>query len=126
MNRTLSFWLLVAFVAAVFVCQPATATQGDQDKDKKEMSSASAKPTRWQGHIVRVNKDQSTLSIRGGRSTKDNFERTVAYDSSTEWTKLGKPAQMDAFKEGEFVIVLGQPDDKGTLHASRIDLRLPR
>ena len=41
-------------------------------------------------------------------------------------TKQGKPAQMEEFKDGSFVIVLGHADDKGVLHATRIDLRLPR
>jgi len=50
----------------------------------------------------------------------------VAYDSSTEWTNLGKPGKQDEVKEGSFVIVLGHVDDKGVLHARRIDLRLPR
>jgi hypothetical protein len=122
MKRSLGAWVLLALLAAV---PGVSAAQGSQDKTQK-MSAGSAKETRWQGHIVRVNKDASTLSIRGGRSGKENFERTVAYDSSTEWTKLGKPAEMDQFKEGEFVIILGHPDEKGTLHATRVDLRTPR
>jgi hypothetical protein len=52
--------------------------------------------------------------------------RKISFDSSTEWTKLGKPGQQDEVKEGSFVIVLGQMDDKGVLHATRIDLRLPK
>ncbi len=35
-------------------------------------------------------------------------------------------AQQDEVKEGSFVILLGEVDDKGVLHATRIDLRLPR
>jgi hypothetical protein len=34
--------------------------------------------------------------------------------------------QWDEVKEGSFVIILGQVDDKDVLHAMRIDLRLPR
>jgi hypothetical protein len=52
--------------------------------------------------------------------------RKIAYDSSTQWTKVGKPGQQDEVKEGSFVIVLGKLDDKGVLHATRVDLRLPR
>ena len=37
-----------------------------------------------------------------------------------------KTAEQSEFKEGSFVIVLGTVDDKGILHASHIDLRLPR
>jgi hypothetical protein len=93
---------------------------------QKEAKAKTAKKAQWQGHIVRISKDSSTMSIRGGRSPKDNFERTVAIDSATEWTKQGKPADQAEFKEGSFVIVQGNVDNKGLLHASRIDLRLPR
>jgi hypothetical protein len=33
---------------------------------------------------------------------------------------------MDDVKTGSFVIVLGHEDEKGVLHATRVDLRLPR
>jgi hypothetical protein len=118
------FWgMLLSLILGVGIClgQEAAAPQ----KAVKEKSAASAK-TQWQGHIVRINKDSSSMSIRGGRSPKDNFERMVMIDSGTEWTKGGKPADQDEFKEGSFVIVQGKVDKKGMLHASRIDLRLPR
>jgi hypothetical protein len=98
---------------------------GDSKQDSK-MAMADAKPGRWQGTIVRINKDQSTLSVRGGQSNMASTERTIVYDDSTHWTKQGKKAEMGDFKEGSFVIVLGKPDEKGVFHASQIDLRLPR
>jgi hypothetical protein len=66
------------------------------------------------------------MSIRGGRSPKENFERTVMLSPDTQWTKGGKPADQAEFKEGSFVIVEGSLDQKGMLHADHIDLRLPR
>jgi hypothetical protein len=33
---------------------------------------------------------------------------------------------MEEVKEGSFVIILGHVDDKGVLHATRVDLRKPR
>jgi hypothetical protein len=33
---------------------------------------------------------------------------------------------MDEVKEGSFVIMLGHVDKSGILHATRVDLRLPR
>jgi hypothetical protein len=93
--------------------------------DKKD-SPANAKEVRWQGHIVRVNKGASSLSIRGGLKNMESTERQVFYDSSTEWTKQGKPADQSEFKEGSFVIALGQVDDKGVFHATRVDLRTAR
>jgi hypothetical protein len=88
-------------------------------------TKAAAKEKKWQGHVIRIDKEHSMIDIRGG-SAPSTDPRKVAYDTSTEWTKLGKPAQMDEVKEGSFVIILGHVDSKGILHATRVDLRLPR
>lgn len=88
--------------------------------------SSKTKEMKWQGHLIRINKDNSTIDVRGGQKNMDNVEKRIAYDSSTEWTKQGKPAEMSEFKDGSFVIVLAQDDGKGQLRATRIDLRLPR
>ena len=113
--------LIVALVAPVFAQE---APAGDSKADTK--ASSSAKETRWQGHIVRINKDSSTIAVRGGMKNMESTERQIAYDDSTKWTKQGKAADQSEFKEGSFVIVLGHADDKGVMHASRIDLRNPR
>jgi hypothetical protein len=109
--------LSLVLTGAIFTARPAGATQE---------ASAAKKETKWQGNVVRIYKDLSQLHIRGGGTGSSNDLRKVAYDSSTQWTKDGKPGQQDEVKEGSFVIVLGQIDDQGVLHASRIDLRLPR
>jgi hypothetical protein len=114
----LSAILLVLIFASV-----AFAGQSAPVDDKK---AGDAKEARWQGTIVRISKDQSSLSIRGGQGNMESIERTVFFDGTTRWTRQGKPAQMDEFKDGSFVIVLGHADDKGILHATRIDLRQPR
>lgn len=88
-----------------------------QTKDKED---------KWQGHIVRINKSESTLDVRGGQKNMDQTEKRIHYDSSTQWTKQGKPAEMSEFKDGSFVIAVGNSDEKGVFHATRIDLRLPR
>jgi hypothetical protein len=104
----------------VFAAVPARAQQAVAEK-----KDGAAKETKWQGHVLRINKDESTMDIHGGTAPSKDL-RKVAFDGSTEWTKLGKPAQQDEFKEASFVIVLGHVDNKGVLHATRIDLRLPR
>jgi hypothetical protein len=114
--------LSLVLAGAVFVAMPVSANQA---ADKKE-ASAAKKEAKWQGHVVRIYKDESQMDIRGGVNTRSDDLRKIAYDSSTEWTKLGKPGQRDEVKEGSFVIVLGHVDDKGVLHAKRVDLRLPR
>lgn len=118
--------LLTLVFASVAFAQTTPAADSKAGEAKAEKKTAKAKESRVQGHIVRINKDKSTMSIRGGRSGKESFEREISYDSSTKWTKLGKPADESDFKEGSFVIAVGKPDDKGNFHADRIDLRLPR
>jgi hypothetical protein len=112
----------LALGGAVFVAVPigvpqASAQQKDAPAEKKE--------TKWQGYLIRINKDQSTIDLRGGVPPSHD-SRKVAYDSSTEWTKQGKPAKQDEFKNESFVIVVGNLDHEGVLHATRIDLRRPR
>jgi len=120
----LSVILLALVLVGLALAGEATlASNNNQDE---QAAPADAKEARWQGHIVRVNKDQSSLSVRGGQSAMASTERTILYDSSTQWTKQGKPAEQSEFKQGSFVIVLGHPDEKGVFHATRIDLRLPR
>ena len=110
--------LSLALTGCLVSTIPATAQAAGEQKP-------AAKQTKWQGHVVRIDKDHSMIDIRGGAAPSHD-PRKVAYDSSTEWTKLGKPSQMDEVKEGSFVIILGHVDEKGVLHASRVDLRLPR
>jgi hypothetical protein len=117
--------ILFCLILAASLCTAQTSAAGENMQGKK-VTTAREKESRWQGHIVRMNKDGSSLTVRGGQTTKDSFEREIFYTSSTEWTKHGKPAQQDEFKDGSFVIVLGHPDDKGNFQARRIDLRLPR
>jgi hypothetical protein len=112
----------LVLAGAVFAAMPAGANQGAAEQKE---ARAAKKETKWQGYVLRIDKDQSMMDIRGGQNPS-NDQRKVAFDSSTEWTKLGKPAQHDEFKEASFVIVLGHVDDKGVLHATRIDLRRPR
>ena len=115
--------LSLVLAGAVFAAMPAGAKQATAET---KQAPAAKKETKWQGHVVRIYKDLSQMDIRGGVNTRSEDVRKIAYDSATEWTKLGKPGQMDEVKEGSFVIILGQIDDKGVLHAKRIDLRLPR
>ena len=115
--------LSVVLAGALFAAMPLGAKQATPET---KPAPAAKKETKWQGHVVRIYKDLSQMDIRGGVNTRAEDLRKIAYDSSTEWTKLGKPGEMDQVKEGSFVIILGHVDGKGVLHATRIDLRLPR
>jgi len=112
--------LSLALVGAICATVPATARQ-DMAKD----AAAATKETKWQGKVIRIDKEHSMIDIRGG-SPPSHDQRKVAFDSSTEWTKQGKPGNQDEVKEGSFLILLGHVDEKGVFHATRIDLRMPR
>jgi hypothetical protein len=121
--KVCSTLLSLVLAGAVFAAMPAGANQAAPETKK---APAAKKGTKWQGHVVRIYKDQSQMDIRDAKTATTEHLKKVAYDESTEWTKLGKPGKQDDVKEESFVIVLGQVDDKGVLHAKRIDLRLPR
>ena len=117
--------IFFSLMLAASLCTARPQAGGESKADKKS-ASGEQKEARWQGHILRINKDESSLSVRGGQKNMESMERQIMFDSSTEWTKQGKPADQSEFKEGSFVIVLGHPDEKGVFHARRIDLRMPR
>ncbi|HEX3353118.1 MAG TPA: hypothetical protein VHS34_09875 [Terriglobales bacterium] len=88
---------------------------------------AAGKEGRWEGHVIRSSKDQSTLTVRKV-GTQD--EKTVAYDSSTRWVSQEhgskKVNDIDAtqVKDGDRVICKGTWDKDGVLHATLISKRL--
>ena len=113
--------LSLALAGTIFVAVPAGAKQ---DADKK--TTTAKKQAKWQGTVVRLNKDKNTIDIRGGAAARSNDTRTIAYNDNTQWTKGGKAGKQDEVKEGSFVIALGTVDSSGALQASRIDLRVTR
>ena len=112
--------LSVVLAGAVFAVTPASANQAATEK-----KDAAKKENKWQGKVVRVNKDSSTIDIHGGAHPSE-AQRTIAYDASTEWTNGGKPGQQEDVKTGSFIIVIGTVGADGVMHATRIDLRAPR
>ena len=108
----LTFALVLTFPVAVVFAQQA---------------SAQAKESRWEGRIIRSNKDGSSLTVRKvGSST---LERTVVYDSSTKWVSQYHADKnvniIDAgeVKDGDYVICNGTWDH-GKLHATLVSKRL--
>ena len=116
--------LLTAALAGAAICAlPVGATLRAQEKPE---AKSATKETRMQGHVVRIYADSKTIDLRGGTAARAQDTRKIAYDDSTQWTNMGKPGKMEDVKEGSFVIVLGHMQKDGALHATRIDLRLPR
>jgi hypothetical protein len=114
--------LSFALAGVVFVGLPARAFQAPAEP---KAAPTATKETKWQGYVVRIDKDNSMITIRGGPPPSQDT-RQVVYDSSTLWTKVGQPGQADELKQDSFVIFLGTVDSKGILHATRIDLRAPK
>jgi len=111
---------LLAFLATAGVQVTVTRAQLEQAPEKMTKPKAK-KALRWDGHIVRIDKDNSTMDIRDRRG----MERKIHWDSSTTWTKLNKPVtDQSEFKEDARVICLGKPGEKGEFMATRIDLRV--
>jgi len=118
----LSITLLSAVLAGAVVCALPANLRSQEKQEKK----ADTKETKLQGSVVRINKDSKIIDIRGGVKNEDHDMRKILYDDATQWTNLGKPGKMDEVKEGSFIIILGHMQGDGSLHATRIDLRLPR
>ena len=106
--------LLFAMFAVVGLA-PQNGVAKGQDKP------AAAKQSRWDGHIVRMDKDGSWMDVRNSKGV----EKRIHWTSSTSWTKVNKPVtDQSIFKEDERVICLGNYNDKTEFIATRIDLRV--
>ena len=115
--------LLVLLLASV-VAFPLATTMFAQGAPTTEKM---AKQARWEGHVVRSNKDKSTLTVRKVGSSD---ERTVMYDYSTHWvsqehgSKKVSDITSGDVKDGDHVICTGTWDKDGVLHANLISKRL--
>ena len=95
----------------------------------KPAEGKAVKQDRWEGVITRSNKDNSTLTVRN-RGT--NVEKTVLYDSSTQWTsqehhsKTVNNIDASQVKDDDRVICLGTWDKDGALHAASCSKRLSK
>ena len=85
----------------------------------QEKAAVGPKESRWHGHIVRINKDESKMDVRRG-----NFTKTIHFDSSTKWTEGAKVIDMSEFKEGADVVCIGTYESgSNVMTATRVDLR---
>jgi hypothetical protein len=111
--------LVLLFALAI----PVPMTVVAQEAPAKENA---AKESRWHGTVIRSNPDKSTLTVRND----DGAEKTVQYDSSTQWVSQEHGSktvnQIDAsqVKDNDRVICKGSSDKDGVLHATLISKRL--
>jgi hypothetical protein len=118
--------LMLLSVFAVSGSMLALAQEAKEGQDKMAMGKP-AKQARWEGVVVRSDKDKSMLTVRQRGS---NVEKNVMYDSSTEWASQEhgskKVNKIDAseIKDNDRIIALGTWDKDGVLHATMISKRL--
>lgn len=110
--------LLFAFVVTIPLARAVFA---------QEAAAQAKKEARWEGNVVRMDKEHSTLTVR---KVGTNSEKTIQYDSSTKWVSQyhadKKINDIDAsqVKEEDRVICTGTWDKDGKLHATLISKRL--
>jgi len=110
---TLLFALVLTFPLAVVVFA--------------RQAAAPAKEVRFEGRVARLNKDNSTLTVR---KSGGSLEKTCKYDSSTKWVSQyhadKKINDIDAsqVKEEDYVICKGTSESAGVIHATLISKRL--
>jgi hypothetical protein len=126
------FTLSSALVFACSLSMPAFAQGASKSAEGKESpapgkAEKTAKQARWEGIVIRTNKDQSTITVR---KVEPSVERDIHYDSSTRFTSQEhaskKVNDIDAsqIKEEDRVICLGTYDPKGNFQATLISKRL--
>jgi hypothetical protein len=113
--------LLGLLLASMFVFT-VTAPMRAQESAKKPVKEA-----RWEGMVVRVSSDNSTLDVR---EVNGQIEKTIHYDSATVWNskfhgdKKVNKIDVSQVKQGDRVICVGTYDEKNEFHASTISKRL--
>ena len=118
--------LLTLLFASVLVFSLSTPLLAQKTPAKPEQEKAK-QPDRWEGRVTLVSRDKSTLVVR---KLGTNLEKTVAYDSTTEWTsqehgsKKANTIDASQVKEGDRVICVGTFSKDGVLHATVISKRL--
>jgi outer membrane lipoprotein-sorting protein len=85
------------------------ATLGFAGQGEQPAGKTMAKAARWSGTVDRIDKDNSTLTVRKRGGT---ISKTINFDASTKWLKRdGKtPLDMSAVKEGDLVVCNGKTE----------------
>jgi hypothetical protein len=81
---------------------------------------AQDKGDRVAGSVQLINKETKTIVVS---SEANNKQTQVTYDDKTKVTRDNKAASIDDVQTGQRVICIGSTNDKGQLHAERIDVR---
>jgi hypothetical protein len=83
-------------------------------------TSAQDKGDRVVGTVQLINKETKTIVVSGEANNK---QTPVTYDDKTKVTNDNKAGSIEDVQTGRRVICIVKADDKGQLHAERIDVR---
>ena len=106
MPRRLRVVILLLGIALIGPTQIATYGQDKGD--------------RVAGTVQLINKETKTIVVS---SEANNKQEQVMWDDNTKVTKDNKAASINDVQNGVRVICIGKINDKGQLHAVRIDVR---
>jgi hypothetical protein len=115
---------LLTLLFTSLLAVPLSTAVFAQEAPAKEKA---ATQSRWEGIVARSSPEKSTLTVR---KLGSNVEKTVQYDSSTQWVSQEhgskKVNNIDAtqIKDNDRVICKGTWDKDGVLHATLISKRL--
>ena len=122
MTNNIKAPICVGVLCAIFLaCWSLTAAQNEPGH------KGGTPGARWEGIVIRSSPDKSTLTVRKVGSSD---EKTIQYDSSTQWvsqehgSKKVNNVDSSQVKDGDRVICKGTLDKGGVLHASLISKRL--
>ena len=99
MKRSLVVMLMTVFACVGPALRLVTAQDTTQEKPKDQSAA------RWSGAIQRMDKDNSTLTVR----KPDGRTKNISYTTATKWTnKAGATVDSATLKEGDRVVCIGK------------------
>ncbi len=104
---------VIALLLGIALMAPTLIATHAQEKEKK-------KGDRVSGTVQLINKETKTILVSG---EANNTQKQVIYDDKTKVTRDNKAASIDDLQNGQRIICIGSTNDKGQLHAARIDVR---
>ena len=120
----------ISVLCAIFLayCSISLAQGVGEGQPKEKPGKKGGTPgARWEGVVVRTDKDASTITVRKAGSV---VEREIHYDSSTKFTaqehasKKVEDIDPSQIKEEDRVICLGTYSKQGGFQATMISKRL--
>ena len=127
MSKTLLTVVVSCALAFLLSTRGYSQESPTSESPQKETKHKAAEQARWEGMVVRSDRDGQTLTVRK-RGTPQ--EKVIHYDSSTQFvsqahgSKKVNPIDASDIKDNDRVICVGRYDEKSSFHAKVISKRL--